>query len=314
MTIRGFQQVSNIGDKPVISILEDNIKSLLDYCFLKIGGFIDISIPSSGIAGGDFSLLKVGSDPIRPTGTVWETHRKDWVYETGISHNNRTPIDISGIYVNNSFYPAPTGQGNVAYSLNYKDGQVVFPTPKPASSNIRMNYSYRYIQTHKANESPWFKEIQKYSYDPSKINKNSGFLIMANHRVQLPCIIIETIARTSQQPYQLGTIENIISQDLLLHIYTENPVQRNSIMDMLILQKDRESYLYDLNKVIKDNKYGLNYNGSINNSGLNYDQLLSDPNYRKNVFYIESSSISEINTISSSLYNGIIRWTLKIYP
>jgi hypothetical protein len=314
MSMQGFQSVYNIGDKPVISALEDNIKSLLDYSFLKIGGFIDVTSPTSGISGGDFSTLRVGSDPVRPTGCVWETPRKDWVYETGISHSGRYPISISGIYVNNTFYPAPTGNGTVSYSLNYRDGQVVFPTIKPQSSSIKMNYSYRYIQTHKANESPWFKEIQQYSYDPSRINKTHGFLIMANHRVQLPCIIIETIARTSQQPYELGNIKNIISQDLLLHVYTENPVQRNTIMDILILQKDRTSYLYDLNKIITDKKYGLNYNGSVNPSGLTYDQILSNYNYMNNMFYIDAASISEISTLSSNLYYGVVRWTLKVYP
>lgn len=310
----GFQHVDNIGDKPTISLLEDNIKSFLDYSFLNIGGFIDVKIPTSGMYGGDFATLKLGFDPVRPTGCLWETPRKDWVYESGICHSGRCPTNISGIYFNNTFYPAPTGNSSLPFSLNYRDGQVIFPTAKPPSSSIKMNYSYRYIQVYKSNESPWFKEIQQNSYNPTLINKVNGQIITANHRIQLPCIIVQMIARTSQEPYQLGTTDNIISQDVFLHIYTENPAQRDGIMDILILQKDNESFLYDINKVIKDNKNMLTYNGSINPSGLKYNQILSDAKYISKTYYISDASISETSAISSSLYNGIVRWTIKIYP
>jgi hypothetical protein len=310
----GFQHVDNIGNKLSISSLEDNMKSLLDYSFLKIGGFIDVNVPTSGLYGGDFATLKFGYDPVLPSGCVWETPRKDWVYETGICHSGRCPVQVSGIYLNNVFLPAPTGTPSVPYRLNYRDGQVIFPTAKPSTSTIKMGYSYRYIQIYKSNESPWFKEVQQYSYNPSLINKTNGQIITANHRIQLPCIIVQMIARTVQQPYQLGTTDNIISQDVLLHVYTENPAQRDSIINMLILQKDNESRLYDINKVVKDNVNGLNYNGSLNINRLNYDQILLNPEYGTQIFYVESASITELNSISSSLYNGIVRWTIKIYP
>ncbi len=49
----GFHNVENISDRPAISQLEDNIKSFLDYSFLKIGGFINVNIPTSGLYNGD---------------------------------------------------------------------------------------------------------------------------------------------------------------------------------------------------------------------------------------------------------------------
>lgn len=309
-----FQHVHNIGEKSVISILEHNIKEFLNYGFLKIGGFIDVSIPTSGISGGDFSLLKPAYHPYCPSGMVWESPRKDWVYESEISHEDRYPINISGIYVNNNLIPAPTGNGNISYYINYKDGQIVFNKPIPLLSIVKASYSYKYVQIYTANENPWFKELQKYSYDPSIMNKGPGQSIMAEHKVQMPCIIIETIPRTFQEPYQLGDTSNIISQDLLLHIYTENPVQRNSIVDTLILQKDMETLLFDIDKVTKDQVYSLLPNGSINTGRLNQDEILSNSLYRKNVYYISLATTSELNTISSNLYNGVVRWTLKIYP
>lgn len=309
-----FQHVTNIGEKSTVSILEDNIKDFLDYCFLGIGGFIDAKLPTSGLYGGDFCTLKPGYHPTCPSGTVWEAPRKEWVYETGVSHNDRYPINVSGVYVNNQFLPSPTGNSNISYHINYRDGQVIFNKPLPLLSHVKTSYSYRYIQIYKANHTTWFKELQQYSYDPSRMNKMPGQIIMADHKVQLPCIIIETIPRTFQEPYQLGDTSNIISQDLLLHVYAENPVQRNSIVDILLLQKDRQSFLYDIDKVVQNNANPLKNNGSINPSGLNYDQILSQSVYRKNVYYISLATTSEFSTISSSLYCGIVRWTIKIYP
>ena len=309
----GFQHVENIGDKLCISLLEDNIKSFLDYSFLKIGGFVNVNIPTSGMYGGDFATLKLAQDPARPNNSVWEAVRKDWVYESGIDHNDNTPNQVSGIYYNNTFLPAPTGSGDYGYYINYPLGQVVFNCSKHSIGQVRANYSYRYIQVYKANESTWWKELQKLSYDPTS-GPNKGQNITSNHRVQLPAIVIETIARTTQTPYELGNSKNIIGQDLLLHIYTENPIQRNSIADILLLQKDRETFLYDINTVIASGYNPLNYRGEINSSGLNYDQIISNQSLISNVFYIENASLSEMNTISNNLYNAVIRWTLKIYP
>jgi hypothetical protein len=312
--MNNFQHVDNINERKSISSLEDNMKSFLDYSFTKIGGFTNINIPTSGLYANDFSKMKVGYDPVRPTGTVWETFRKDWVYETGISHSGRYPIPISGIYFNNTFVPGPTGNATHPYYIDYPNGNIVFQSVKPTGSNIKLNYSYRNIQIHKANESSWWKELQRYHYDYSTLEKTPGQLLISNNKIQLPCIIVETTARTSQEPYELGNTKNIINQDLLLHIYTENIIQRNNIINILILQKDNQNVLYNINKIIKDQKWPINTNGSYNASGLNYDQITNNSNYISNVYYIDNAIINELGSISSLLHFGIVRWSLKIYP
>lgn len=312
--MNNFQHVDNINERKSISSLEDNIKSFLDYGFLKIGGFTNVNIPTSGLYANDFSTMKIGYDPIRPTGCIWETFKKDWVYETGVSHSGRFPTPISGIYINNIFVPGPTGNPTHPYFIDYPNGNIVFQSAKPSSSNIKLNYSYRNIQVYKANESSWWKELQRYHYDTSTLDKSPGQITISNNKVQLPCIIVETTARTSQEPYELGNTLNIINQDLLLHIYTENIIQRNNIIDILILQKDNQNILYNINKVIKDRKWPINNNGSHNVSGLNYDQITNNPNYLSNVYYIDNAIINELGSISSLLHFGIVRWSLKIYP
>lgn len=309
-----FQSVTNIGEKLLLSTLEDNIKSFLDWGFLNIGGFVNVNIPTSGISGSGFHTLKPVQDPAQSQNTVWESSRKEWVHETGVLYSGMQPINISGIYVNNNLVPAPTGSGQYSYRINYPLGQIVFNNPQRVNLNVSLNYSYRYVQVYKSSESVWWKELQQLSYDPNFSNDNKASLITANHRIQMPAIVIEIIPRTVQIPYELGNVKNIIGQDILLHIYTENMIQRNSIIDILLLQKEKQTYLYDINNVIKNNVQPLNHRGEKNINGLNYGQIVNSPSYQRKVFYIEEATTTEFNTISSSLYNSIVRWSLKIFP
>ena len=117
-----------------------------------------------------------------------------------------------------------------------------------------------------------------------------------------------------QTPYQLGSVQNIITQYVLLHIFTNTPQQRSQIVDILIAQKDKDSFFYDIDKVVKNNKYFLSKDGSKNVLGLSYKQILQNTAYLTNAFYIENAIVSEYNQFSSNLYNSVVRWTLKIYP
>lgn len=293
-----FLHVTSIGESNAITSLEDNIKHFLDWSFLNIGGYINVTIPTSGINSVDYSKLQAVTDPSN-TIKVWESTKKDWVYESGLSGQNI--INVSGIYLNNNFLPAPTGSGNYAYSINYPLGRVTFNKSVSPTSNVSLNYSYRYVQVYKSNEAIWWKEI-------------SNSAIVANHRVQLPTIIVELIPRTVSVPRELGNKKNIITQDILLHVFTENPHQRNSLVDTLVLQKDNALQLYDVNKVVKNNVYSTNYKGEVNASGLNYDEITQNSDYKQNLAFITQTYLSELNHLSSSLYNGVVRWSIEIFP
>jgi hypothetical protein len=307
-----FNHVSSIGQKNAIAGLEDNIKHFLDWSFVNIGGFINIQNNTSGLYGSNFNTLKSVNDPSIPVSRVWEGIRKDWIYESGISFGSSTPISISGIRLNSVFIPGPTGSGAYTYNINYPLGRIVFDNNVSSNSNIQIDYSYRYVQTYKANESLWWKEVQSESYNPANFSTSGNHAITANHRAQLPAILIETIPRTVLTPRELGTTQNVIVQDVLCHIFTENINQRNNIAEILVLQKDKTLGLYDVNKVVKNNVYPLNKNGTINPSGLDYPTLSS--NYLQHWCTIKDSSISELNTLSNSLYNGIVRWSIEIFP
>ena len=117
-----FKQVSQVGNTLLNSQLESNLKSFIDWGMLGIGGWFNITIPSSGAWGGTFDQLRVVDDPSYTLGQVWETPRKDWVWETGVAYIGSSPIDISGVYIDDTL--KGTGDATYGHHYNYPLGQL----------------------------------------------------------------------------------------------------------------------------------------------------------------------------------------------
>jgi hypothetical protein len=308
-----FNNITNINEAYTISSLEDNIKMFIDYAFLQIGSFVNVTRESQDINEnkGPHKLNYV-NDPSLPN-RVWESQRKDWVYETEVSYNGLSPIDISGIYINNIFVPL-SDTGPYSYRLDYPLGRVVFNNEIDISLSVEMEYSYRYIQTLKSSNTPWMVELQKYSYDSSKFQFFGDSFMTGNHRIQLPCIVIELAPRTILSPYELGSIKNYITQDLLFHILTENKNRSLSICDLLLAQKDNTFNLYDINKIINNNISDLDAFGQKNDSRVPYNQLLDIGGYLKNQCIIKNTTITGMSLINSELHSAVARWSVEIFP
>ncbi len=301
-----FNHVSDIGQRDIVSSLEDNVKSFLDWSFLKIGAFVNVSIPLSNSNNpGPHKLTVVSGDPSLVYPRTWIAARKDWIHETGILYKNNSPINISGVYLNDTFLPAPSGSGAYTYSLNYPEGRIIFNNNVNANSKVCMNYAHRLVQVYKSSDNARWKEIQQNNYNPSNYISNY---------IQLPAIFLQVVPRSVSIPHELGNTANILQQDMLLHIFTENATQRNNLVDILVKQKDNTIILYDINKVIKNNVNSFNFKGEINNNRLNYDQLINNNNYLLNKSYIINAFLSELQSFSASLHHGVIRWTLEIFP
>lgn len=308
-----FQNVRSITEKNKSSILEDNLKSFLDWSFLHIGGFINVNIPTSGITGvAGFHSLQKSNDTTIKGNKLWEAPRKDWVYESGVSYSGSIPNSFSGLYLNGVFLPSPSGSGNYTYSVNYPLGQILFDNPVSSTSKVSASYSYRNVQIYKASENSWWKEIQKETYNPSNYKLNGDFSISSSHRAQLPCIILELSPRIQLKPHSLGTTENIWEQEVFLHVFAETGYQRNILVDILLSQKDKVIWLYNSNSVAQNEKYPLNKYGNINTNGYNYPQLVDA--FRHKWCTINNSTVGEINNLSNSLFNSIVRWSIEIFP
>jgi hypothetical protein len=309
-----FANVSHIGNTLLNSEIEANLKGFLDWGFLGIGGWFDVTIPTSGAWGGTFDNLRRVDDPSYAAGQVWEAARKDWVWETGVPYADYNPINISGVWIDGALYG--TGDATYAHHYNYPLGRVVFDSAIPTTSTVQMNYSYRNVQTYIADQAPWWDELQYNSMrvDDSTFSQiaSGNWSILSNNRVQMPAIVVEAVPRRVLTPYELGNISQFVKQDVLFHIVAESRWWRNQLLDVISLQKDKTLVLYDTDKIATANVFPLDYRGMSVSPSSTYDALVNDPNYQYTSCRIIDMTVTEMESYNTRLHEGTVRATLEI--
>jgi len=328
-----FSGVSSIGEKLLLAQIENNIKSFLEWGFLNIGAFINVQRNQNNIYNNPLSKLKPTEDPNYTNGQVWQTIRKDWVWEEDITYTRcvtpvgetntepcpseyiqtSEPILISGLYINNVFYPLNT-TGSYSYKVDYINSRIIFNTAIPLNSVVEMEYSYRWVQIYSYDNAKWWQQLQYKTDDNlahfNQLNKGD-FSILSNNRVQLPAIIIESIARGLSKPFQLGDKSLVMKQEIMLHIVAENMADRNNLIDILRLQQDKFIRMYDTNLVIRDGVQPFNIDGTLNPSRLNYGDLIFDNDYIWLNARLTDIFASEVQSFSPFLSEANVKLTVE---
>ena len=310
-----FFSVDSFTEKSLLTNLEINMKAFLNWGFLNVGAYINVDIPTNNIHNFGQHILKATKDQNRPNRVVWQSPHKDWVYESGICFKDEQPNAFSGVYVDSSFYPAPTGNSTLSYTVDYPNGQIIFDQPVTTNTSVQASYSYKQVQIYNSNEFPGWKEIQ-FGVDQNSNNQfnkydQGDFATAAEHRVQLPAIVIEADSREKSTPFRLGDHYLIIKQDILLHVVAENKIDRHKIVDAIRYQKDRHIWLYDINRVVEDKVYELNLNGSINPNGKNYETIVNLDSYRWHLARISDIQISDMVFYHMNLFGSTVRLSLE---
>jgi hypothetical protein len=309
-----FEGVSSYNEDLLLNIVEANFKTFFDWSFLHIGAWFDATIDEYTIYSSGFSpaQLKSSSDEFYDDGQVWQGMRKDWVYETGcfVESEEYGPIAISGLYIDDIFHEYPSSN----FYINYSDGRVVFNDPIPVDSEIKLNYSYRSVQVYRASDAPWFSMIQYNTLNDSNVDiqrtEDGDWSIAGNHKIQLPAIVIDPISRSQSRPYEIGSNELIMEQDIGFYVLAENKNDRNKLLDILRLQQGITIDLYNTSTVAQNNHYPINYQGDINPSGMMYPEIVS--NYHWRTCFLKNLSLFEIESVNPNFHQGLVRATLEI--
>lgn len=305
-----FIGVDKYNANTITTQLENNLVSFIDDGLLKIGAFGTVSAPLSNIHGSNMHILKPSNDVHNTAYTLWQTPRKNWVHEniTGVSY---TPLAFSGVTVGGSFYPAPTGNSTVGYTVNYKEGGILLNSAISRSSTVTASYSYKLFNVEVANKSKIWKSLQSDSFAAPNFNNNyysSGdYNVPSEHRTQLPTIIVESVNRSKNTPFQLGDHSLLSKQTVLVHVLSENKDDRDKINDILNRQQGRYIYLYDINKLIESGTYPLNFNGSVNTNRLEYDDILNNTDYRLMSTRFDKITVSEMKFYGLDLHGSTIQ-------
>lgn len=273
-THTSFHNVSEIGRALLSEQLETNLTSWFNWCFLGIGGFFNVRVPTSGYFGGDMHRLRRVEDPYYQAGQVWQGFRHDWVWETGVEYPQQ-PIRVSGVYVNSAFYPSST-TGAYKHHVNYPLGRVVFDSPISPTSLVACEYSYRYVQFTTPNV-PWWREIQQDSFrvDDSQFGQvgSGAWAMLAQNRIQLPAVVVEVQPNAKRKGLQLGG-GDIVSQDVVFHVIAETPWDRNQLHDTITFQWQKRIIAFEKNWMADSGCYPLDENGTPVSGAKMYPDLV----------------------------------------
>lgn len=276
MSTTSFKGVGDISSPSINEVIRDNLISYIDWGFLESGAFININIPASGT--NNIEKLRPVNDPRFTNGTVWEGQRKNWVWEDGLERPEQ-PISISGIWVNSTFLPSNSG-----YYIDYPNGRVVFNSPMPAASSVKVNHSVKWVSVLDANGLEDITQIQyrSFKYD-SNVPVNSGnWQRLADTRVQLPAVIVHIPYGKTYEGFQLGGSQWVRMQ-VLIDVISEDRTTSTRLASAISQQNDSTLYVYDSERLSEAGDYPLDYRGAPQNNPLTYPELIAatgDGGYR----------------------------------
>lgn len=271
-----FKGISSIGQITLSNILKTNVVAYFDWGFVNAGGFVNVQMTnSSGLYGGDHSILRPVQDPSFTNGRVWEAKRGNWVWERGTEINS--PIAISGVYVNGSY----TSSG---FYYDYPNGRVIFNTPISGNSVVKVNYSYKSVKVVEAEQIPFLQRLQYDSFrvDDTNFIVGSGNNIgLATQRIQMPAIGISHIGR-QYKGYQIGDKSAWATDDILFDVIAEDKATAEKLADIISYQTEVTTFLFDPS-LMPATAYPLDYRGALVNPSSVYPNIIrssGDGGYR----------------------------------
>jgi hypothetical protein len=322
-TRQSFKFFDHIGNAGLMSQLEANLKTFVDWSLLKAGGFTNIDPTGSpttvsGAYGGSFGAMRLVDDPTYIDGQVWETARKDWVWESGVDYIDATgggphnPLDI-GIPVIDGVETTGT------YVVNYPQGRIIFDDAIATTSTVQIQHAFRDVQVYVADDAPWWRQLQFRSFRPDSddfTQVGSGdWSILSHHRVQFPAIVLEAVPRGRSVPYELGNPSLIRQQDILFHVLAEYRGTRNNLVDAIANQADDTIWLFDVNEIATSSAFPLTFEGDKAANPLTWPDLIKVPDsggFRWKKCRFTNATVTEIEAIHLNLYEGTVRMTTEI--
>jgi hypothetical protein len=301
-TFTALKNVTRFGDATLQTQLQVGLQYFFNWAFLGIGAFQNVRLSQSGQYSGSRSRLRPVIDPEYTDGQVWESFRKEWVWETGVEFSVQ-PINVSGVWVNSVFQPA-TGVGTNAHVIDYPNGRILFTSAISTTSTVEAEYSYKFVPFYSADEH-WFQNVQFRSFhvEDSNFLIGSGIWgILATDRVQLPAVVIECGRRSAPEGLQLGGGHKV-KQQIIFNVLTEYPSENSKLLDIIGYQQDKTIFLFDLNKLADSGVFPLDTYGSRVSNALMYPDLVAENNsYRWRKAFFESIQLTQPTQVTPNFY------------
>jgi hypothetical protein len=302
--------VTNIHAPGTTELIEGSVVDWLRNGLLEAGGFLNVSIPASGV-GNSLHILREATIPGAASRTVFQSSRADWVWESGVSYGT-SPTRISGVYVNGTF----TGFAGTCRP-DYPNGRVVFSTPVASGATVAANYSCRTYRVFTPRTSPWFYEITTDSFDAASdqfsLTGSGVYAVMSENRVQMPAVFVRAVPQV--RPFtgiELGTRQRVHRQDVIFNIFADNPTDRDRMHDALVSQWESRFTGINTGEAAASNHLPISFNGNINPSGLGYSDRVTRHPWKQ--IRITDSPVSSYDDgeQAARIFQCVVRWTIDV--
>lgn len=300
-SLKGFNSVfeTTLGNE-----LQDNIVEFFDWGLLQKGNYFNVTLNEQNENNEDYSRLSY-VDLNHIDGTVFQSFRGNWVWQSGITYNP-SPVYPSSIYIDGQLNIQPSGRD---YKIDYYNGRIIFTQPSGTSNPnginkntiVQIPHSYKYINVMYANSLPWLREIEYKSL--YNVDQDPNKTTPSEMKVQLPAIAVEIVPNRRMSGYQLGGGQYITNQ-ILFHCMAENDFDLNRLIDIVSMQNDKTIYAFNSNSIAQSGAFPIKYDGTLSPNPLIYPELIKRfPGYN---IRLSKCTANETKTINSNLFLCIV--------
>jgi hypothetical protein len=272
-----FRNLTYLGQYSNRAQIRENLTWRLREAFINIGAYYNISSGTKSFDGSEMAVLKPSYRPELHNSSgfkFWQGLSSDWVWENASPAytGGTNPIQVSGIFINDTFYPTGT-TGTYEYYVDYARGGVVFTNALTESGNtIYCNRSERAVFVYPTKSSQYKLLFTEHLKRFENYTPGSGVDSIPNElRSFMPAIFID-VSQSNGDPLQLGDINKLQNFSIALDIVSEDPGLHDTIVDATLALAGQGVKMFDVDKAIENRKYPLDYKGQVENR-ISADQL-----------------------------------------
>jgi hypothetical protein len=283
-----------------------NLKWYLDWGLLNNGAFGIYEYDSESFYDDDESQLHLVPDERYEDGRVWEGVGREWVWESGIAvpSGEIQPFRVSGIYVDGDFLLQDEQVGGLfEHHVDYQNGRILFNVPQNVNADIRAEYTRRSVYVGFA-DSLEFRLLMKNALEEFQQDLSPSGTPTREHQAWLPSIFVEVNSGT-QRGLQLGGGQ-IKTRIITLHIFADNPGDRNLLKDWMDYQSRASFMMADLNQIT----WPFDQYGDIVDGITNWPNMTTQFPWKK--IRIQEATSENINSMNSQLFRARIRLKVEV--
>lgn len=303
------------GDFTLEDIVTKNVTTFLSYGLLELGAYYNIYKDQPDRFGNNLSILRPANIPGVSSYVIYRGFKHDWVWESNISTKSSggaQPIQISGIYVNDIFYPTGTKVFGTGYYVDYSRGRVVFDYPLSSGSpatgyTVKCPHTVRYVQIYEQDS----QEYRKINYDWLNRSEATGTWNDNELKAYLPCVFVKVKGYNTVKGYELGSRAKESNVQMQFDVVAENSADDRKLSDIFYMMETKNVPFYDIQRAPTP----LLSRGQLSPSGLTWPNLISQYSLSTAPTFEEDANVVKLNRALPIYHSRVtISLNMNLYP